>query len=329
MSQRSCWRLSGPFIRVLGDKRESSIERSEQRHKFKYMPNVPGPVLGLLWMAFLYLLSLMHEPASVQSTMEQAIRWSTYAAYMWLAAAFFGSAMGRSWLSAALQAAGAFVIWGALAGWMGWISFPAIVMTTGDLRLSAIGARLSGFVQYPNFLGAVMSAYLVWFWLLLVRARTNSAFWFAAVQVVPVLLVLLLTESRGAWLVGALGWVVGLVLVSRDERPKWLLYSGCTLAAAGGAYRFVVHIGGRSGGASVERNNKGDDPGRAIIVRNNRCCSGCICPYSQADNQGRWETQASLFCMERMGSCGYHDSTAASGSRSWALERSFSNGCCS
>ena len=72
--------------------------------------------------------------------------------------------IGRSWLSAAMEAAGAFVIWGALAGWMGWISFPAIVMTTGDSQLSAIGARLSGFVQYPNFLGAVMSAYLVWFW---------------------------------------------------------------------------------------------------------------------------------------------------------------------
>ena len=241
----------------LGRQKESTFERSEERHKFKYTPNVPGPVLGLLWMAFLYLLSLMHEPASVQSTIEQSIRWSTYAAYMWLAAAVFGSVIGRRWLSAAIQAAGAFVIWGALAGWMGCISFPAIVMTTGDLRLSAIGARLSGFVQYPNFLGAVMSAYLVWFWLLLVRARSNSAFWFAAVQVVPVLLVLLLTESRGAWLVGALSWVVGLVLVSRDERPIWLLYSGFTLAAAGGAYRFVVHIGGRSGASSVSGTIKG------------------------------------------------------------------------
>ncbi|MFC5652824.1 O-antigen ligase family protein [Paenibacillus solisilvae] len=211
------------------------------------MPRFTGPVLGLVLIAILYLSSLLHEPASVQSTIKEAIRWSVYAAYMWLIALAFGSESSRIWLSAALQAAGAFVIWGALAGWMGWISFPGIVMITGDPRLSAVGARLSGFVQYPNFLGAAMSAYLVWFWLLLVRTRSNAAFWFAAMQTVPAMLVVLLTESRGAWLAAALSWMIALALVSKAERSSWLLYSGWTLLAAGTAYRFVVRAGAHSG----------------------------------------------------------------------------------
>ena len=140
-------------------------------------------------------------------------------------------------------------------------------------------------------------------------AFPNSAFWFAAVQVVPVLLVLLLTESRGAWLVGALSWVVGLVLVSRDERPIWLLYSGFSFTGAGGAYRFVVHIGGRSGASSVSGTIKGISCGRAAIVRNNRCSYAAVFALiRRLMVEGRWETRASLLCMERVGCGGYRGS---------------------
>ena len=79
------------YSRLKRQRESAAIERLVQRDKFKYMLDVPGPVLGLLWMAFLYWLSFIHGPASVQSTIEQAIRWSAYAAYMWLAAAVFGS----------------------------------------------------------------------------------------------------------------------------------------------------------------------------------------------------------------------------------------------
>ena len=65
------------YSRLERQKESSSIEWSEHRHQFKYIPNIPGHVTGLLWMAFLYLLSFMHETASVQSTIRQDERLPT------------------------------------------------------------------------------------------------------------------------------------------------------------------------------------------------------------------------------------------------------------
>ncbi|QHW30817.1 hypothetical protein GZH47_08095 [Paenibacillus rhizovicinus] len=214
-------------------------------------------VLGLLMAALLYSAALLRHPASALGSLQQALRYSTYAGFTVFLYAGFGSPAKRIWLSAAMQASGIAVIGCALAGWMGALSFPSIVMTTGDARLSAVGARLAGFVQYPNFLGAVAAAYLLWYWLLLLRARTRIGFALASAGVVPCLLVTLLTESRGAWAAAAAAWLAGVVLLHGKERLAWLLYSGWTLACGSAACRAVVHAGlrgeanGTGGGATL------------------------------------------------------------------------------
>nr|WP_246628274.1 O-antigen ligase family protein [Paenibacillus oenotherae] len=103
-------------------------------------------------------------------------------------------------------------------------------------------------MQYPNAFAAVAAAYLIWSWGLLIRARTRICYLLAAIQGVPLALVLLLTESRAAWLAAGLGWLGGLAAARRTERVHWLLYSGWTLVAAGAAYRFVYGAGLRNGG---------------------------------------------------------------------------------
>ncbi|QYR20567.1 O-antigen ligase family protein [Paenibacillus sp. sptzw28] len=212
--------------------------------------SVPAEAYGPVAISLLYGLSLLNEPASVLGTIEQAIRWSAYAAFLMTGYMWFGSGRHPFLLGAALQAAGLFVIGGALAGWMGWISFPEMIMFTGDNQLSSVGARLAGFMQYPNLLGTVAGAYLIWQWLLLARAGSRAAFISAAVLVIPAALTLLLTESRGAWLSAAAGWLAGLLLVTRPERVKWLIYSAWTVIGAGAAYRFALEAGLRSGGAA-------------------------------------------------------------------------------
>ena len=216
-------------------------------------PAVPG----LLLVALLYGLALLHGPASVLGTLQQALRYCAYAAYMLLLYAGFGAKGRRAWLSAALQASGIVVAGSALAGWMGALSFPAMIMTTGDGRVSAVGARLGGFLQYPNFLGAAALAYLVWCLLLLVRTRTGWAFGLAACCATPYFLVGVLTESRGAWLAASVVWLAGVALMRGKERIAWLLYSGWTLLCGGAACRVVVGAGlngpgdGTGGGATV------------------------------------------------------------------------------
>lgn len=210
------------------------------------------PVYGLLLIALLYTLALTHQPASVHSSLEQALRWSAFAAFMIALLNWFGDERSRVYLTAALHLSGLFVMIGALGGWMGLLTFPDIVLTTKDVRLSAVGSRLAGFMQYPNFLGAVAGAYLLWFLIHAVRSRSVITWVVASAGIVPSALVLLLTESRGAWLVTLIGWLVGWWLIEAGKRNKpklavdrmtWLLYSGWMMFCAALAYRLVVGVG--------------------------------------------------------------------------------------
>ncbi|WP_164545521.1 O-antigen ligase family protein [Paenibacillus albus] len=226
------------------------------------------PLYGLLIIALLYVLALAHHPASVLSSLEQAIRWTCYAAFLTAIWTWFNTERHREYLVAALHASGLFVMLGALAGWMGLLSFPNIVLTTSDSRLSAVGSRLAGFMQYPNFLGAVAGAYLMWFLIRTVRSGAALSLAAASAGIVPTALVLLLTESRGAWLVTVMGWLAGLWSVggkraelkgatgttkakaalarrSANHQMVWLLYSGWMLICTVFAYRMIVGIGTR------------------------------------------------------------------------------------
>ncbi|MBM7567367.1 O-antigen ligase [Paenibacillus sacheonensis] len=215
-------------------------------------------VIGSLMAALLYGSTLLHDPVSVLGSLKQALRYFTYAAFALLLQLFFGSPEKRAGLSAALQASGMAVAGCALAGWMGALSFPSMIMTTEDGRLSAVGARLAGFVQYPNFLGAVAAAYLVWSGLLLLRADTYKRLMLASIGAVPYLLVCLLTESRGAWLAAAIAWLTGFAMLRGKERCAWALYGGWTLVCGSAAYRAVVGAGlrgrhdGTGGGANAQ-----------------------------------------------------------------------------
>ncbi|WP_274649440.1 O-antigen ligase family protein [Paenibacillus humicola] len=208
---------------------------------------LPAAAYGPLAMAAMYGLALLRHPASVHGTASQALRWTAYGAFLAAVAIWSGFKGGRIRLMAALQAAGAFTVWASLAGWLGWFAFPGFVLMTGDVRLSAVGARLGGFVQDPNFLGAAAGAFLLWQLALLARSGPRFAISAAAAaQTVPWALVLLLTESRGAWLAAAVCWTAGLALMKGNGRVRWLLGSGWTFACAGLAYRAVFGGGWRT-----------------------------------------------------------------------------------
>ncbi|QJC53374.1 hypothetical protein HGI30_18560 [Paenibacillus albicereus] len=128
------------------------------------------------------------------------------------------SAPAAAW---ALQSFAGFFAASSLAAWFGWIVGPDFVLRTVDGRLSATGARLAGYLQYSNTLGAFAAALLAWQWLVLARSGSPrlrlSAAWLAA----PCLAVLLLSESRGATLALLLTAAAGLLLARVPERRRW------------------------------------------------------------------------------------------------------------
>ena len=190
-----------------------------------------SPLLLSLWpllIAGLYLLQPLWKQVSVLAALEQGLRWGSYAGFLILGFAVLK--LGRSRvparaLSGVLGATGLLLMIGGIGGWLGWFADPRLVMVSGDARLSAIGARVAGVLQYPNMYGAVLAAFLAWYWQGLLS--TGERGWFALlfwVQAVPAGALLLLTESRAAWLIAACVWTAGYILVGRDRRAQWLLY---------------------------------------------------------------------------------------------------------
>ncbi|GFN33059.1 hypothetical protein PCURB6_33190 [Paenibacillus curdlanolyticus] len=147
------------------------------------------------------------------------------------------------------------------AAWLGWLpSANGFILMTEDTRISAVGARLSGLLQYPNAQGAWAAVLLLWALARLTesyparkcnsdarsdrgdrRNRNVSCVQLLVVSLltVPLLHALLLSESRGAWLVYAAGIAIGALLLRGRRLALWLSSAGWTCACAALAYTFA------------------------------------------------------------------------------------------
>lgn len=197
-------------------------------------------VAGPFAIAALYSLHLLlSNRLSVQATLVSALEWLFYA-LLGLSLYRLGQAeRGRRMIGLSYS----IVIWlltlSALASIYGLLPIPYAILRTGNSEISGTGARLGGLLQYPNTFGAVMAALLIERLLLMVR-RSGSDFTRAAgwrgywngAQVLLLSLCLLLTESRGAYIAGAVGWAAGWLLLRGAERSRYVQLSGVSLAAA-------------------------------------------------------------------------------------------------
>ncbi|WMT40341.1 O-antigen ligase family protein [Paenibacillus sp. D2_2] len=182
-----------------------------------------------------------------------SVRLSAYATMVatleWLFYALLGLAMyrlvmdnrerGRKFIQQGLSWTAWLLSLSAVGSVLGVVTVPYAILRTGDSEVSFIGARLGGLLQYPNTFGAVAAALLLERLLLLVRRPgsdfTRSAGWkgqLGGAQVLLLLLCLLLTESRGAYIAGAIGWAAGWMLLRGAERRRFVRHSGVFLAAA-------------------------------------------------------------------------------------------------
>ncbi|MEK0317101.1 O-antigen ligase family protein [Cohnella sp. 56] len=211
---------------------------------------LPLWALTPLGLAAAYGLAWLAGPVSVHGTADSLLRWCAYGAWLSLAALFMLRSGGRAAGHAALHASGLYVVWGGLAGWYGWIRFPDIVYRSSDAALTMTGARLAGFLQYPNAFGAVAAFFALALWQLLDRPQ-RAVRLFAALALVPALTALLLAESRGAMLALAAGGAVALAAAQRRDRRGYGL-AAAGLAAVGAAFAASVAFRAMEAGAPGE-----------------------------------------------------------------------------
>lgn len=217
----------------------------------------PGQIRTPAWsfapagMAALFALELALGPATVKGTTDLLIRWTTYASWMVLLAFFLipnednRKAGWRAW-----HAVGLFVVGGGLAGWLGFVGDPRLVFRSGDLALAATGARLAGYLEYPNAFGAAAAAWVLAQWQLLLHGR-RAEIVFAALTLVPYTTALLLTESRGALLALAFGFALALMLQRRERLGMGLAAAGAAIGLSAWVARaaFAAMLDGHPGTA--------------------------------------------------------------------------------
>ncbi|MBD2844898.1 O-antigen ligase family protein [Paenibacillus sp. IB182496] len=196
-----------------------------------------------LALAGAYALHLLSRPLSDELTAEQAVRWGSYFLFAVLLRASIGWTGGRRHLASALMAATLGTTIAALAGWLGWRGVAHAVLWTDDPQISAAGARLGGPFQYPNMLGAVAGALLLWHAAMLAKARRTRTYGLAFALVSLSAATLLLTESRGAWLTTLCGAAAAWLAMPRTQRTVWLLRLSAAALAASAAVQVLEEPG--------------------------------------------------------------------------------------
>ncbi|MBD3922558.1 O-antigen ligase family protein [Paenibacillus sp. PR3] len=175
-------------------------------------------------------------------------------------------------LSASVTLSGLFITMGVLIGpvsVLGWFGelpsqlLRGFLLMDSDIRIASIGTRLSGFLQYPNAQGAFAAALLLLLLAIGTTRMTHRLMLFAgACLPSPLLLALLLSESRGAALACAAGAAAGCLLLRGRRLALWLASAGwasvcgalaCRIALApapaSGALRAAALLGCFAAGA--------------------------------------------------------------------------------
>ena len=199
---------------------------------------LPLPLMYPLPLLIGYLSNLVLGPATVYGTEMQILRTAMLQAWIILLAIMLhrGGDQAKRLITGSIMLVGFLISGSALGMLYGWIPNESGVMVSQNSELSAFGFRLGGVVQYPNTLGVLAGAFAL---LHLndaacaaakarsqrsgsIHVRVVSTKWlFAAVPIVPHLVVLGLTESRGSWIVFGIVLLVG-IWSARGYRAEYM-----------------------------------------------------------------------------------------------------------
>lgn len=188
-----------------------------------------------------YALHAWAGSVSTQGSIHEMLRWSLLAMFALLAVLLAASKDGVRWLAFGWQLAGGVLVLSGILAVCGVLPLPYGVMRTADPEISSAGARLGGLLQYPNAYGAVVGMYALErltaaAGVLAGRAVPARRLFAAVLPLMPAQAVLLLSESRGAWLAAGCA-AAAAFLQRRGARLPLLLALAAPLACAAGLYR--------------------------------------------------------------------------------------------
>lgn len=185
------------------------------------------------WMiAAVFLFGMLIGPLSVSGTVERCLRWLSYGCFLLLAVRCAMTPIGRRWLHYSLTAIGLFIAMWAFLALYQIIDDPHSVQYSQDIRLSSLGMRLAGLLQYANTFGAVCAVLLLYSLVTLYREPGFRQRMTTALPLIPLGAALLLSESRGTWLALSGGWLLGFIVVGVGNRLRYTALSSVVCAVS-------------------------------------------------------------------------------------------------
>lgn len=186
--------------------------------------------IGFLLIAISYLPSFFHAE-SIEYTLTKIIEWLTYA----LVLLFVCKANLKSISKVIVLFS---MLFGALHYLIlfGFLPIEGGVLILGE-GLSGSGIRLNGLLQYANATAAVIAS------LLLYSAQRFIGSKFNIVQYSSLLILsylLLMTESRGAWLVFAACFLISLALIEQSRQIPYLVHMSVFMIFALATYALTT-----------------------------------------------------------------------------------------
>ncbi|MCR8846293.1 O-antigen ligase family protein [Paenibacillus sp. SC116] len=246
------------------------MHRGHLETKNRVAISIPWPLLFPFIAALFYAVCLLGSPVSVQGTWMQIIRWTGAGAWVIVLvhlSAYTSRADSRAanhngmfrhdkqqWAHKLVTVSGFVLSGGSLFQLYGWMKLDGAVYFSSNAKMSALGFRLGGWLQYPNTLGTIAGAFAVYHLLDTYRRlqvlqssppiqslqkpqlqgikhvyrRLLYSKGFKAVIATGLILlhltVLGLTESRGAWLVIMFVLLVAWLMAPRKEKLSLFLF---------------------------------------------------------------------------------------------------------
>ena len=237
---------------------QPSIAHSEGKRKLwtSWMNN---PVLrqlsplAVLLLPLSYLLSTLNA-ASRHSAIISFLIWLVYALVFLMAYYLARDAWGRTWLAGSIALSGTVLVIFGFMNYFGDASLWGLIRYTGKsgavsdtynlaVEYGASGLRLTSVFQYANSYAAFLIGLFLLLMGLVLHARNRYAVIAAALPVVPALLSLLLTMSRGAYLVLPVAALLFMAVLTVRRQLLFILLSLVAGLLALALYNPIYRIG--------------------------------------------------------------------------------------
>ena len=199
--------------------------------------------IWLIPLPFLYALPLLFGRAeSIQATLNQMIVMSVFVFIFYLLWKLKQEKDGDRKLKHIVTAMSWSVMLVSYAVLLHVFSLSEFIMVLSE-EVSGLGARLGGFVQYPNAFASLLASMILFHLAVSTREYTMKGFLLQTALLPGLFSLLLLTESRGAWLLFAIVYMFSIVLVKVERRLHYLLVSAYVFLSGGILYISMVGDG--------------------------------------------------------------------------------------